>query len=101
MKIQVEVSWVVMPCSVVVGYQHFGGLCCLHLQGKVNGARKVVQMEVASLYENTTWRHNPGDLDFNSHLRHDAELVHISETYEYLPEIHFNTVTTSPFRSSK
>jgi hypothetical protein len=31
-KIQVEVFWVVTPCSVVVGYQHFGGPCCLHLQ---------------------------------------------------------------------
>jgi len=27
-----------MPCGVAVGYQHFGGLCCLHLQGEVNGA---------------------------------------------------------------
>jgi hypothetical protein len=25
------VSWVVALCSVVVGYQHFGGLYCLHL----------------------------------------------------------------------
>jgi hypothetical protein len=32
-KIQVEVFWVVMPCSVVAGYQRFGGPCCLHLQG--------------------------------------------------------------------
>jgi len=24
-----------MQCSVVIGYQHFGGLCCLHLQGEV------------------------------------------------------------------
>jgi len=24
-----------MPYSVVVGYQHFRGLCCLHLQGEV------------------------------------------------------------------
>jgi len=24
--------WVMMPCSVVVGYQHFRGSCCLHLQ---------------------------------------------------------------------
>jgi hypothetical protein len=27
--LNVEVFWVVMPCSVVVGYQHFGGTCCL------------------------------------------------------------------------
>jgi hypothetical protein len=34
-SIQVEVFWVVTPCSVVVGYQHFGGPCYLHLQGEV------------------------------------------------------------------
>jgi hypothetical protein len=28
---QVEVFWVVTPCSVVVGYQRFRGPCCLHL----------------------------------------------------------------------
>jgi len=27
----------VVSCSVVVGYQHFGELCCFHLQGEVNG----------------------------------------------------------------
>jgi hypothetical protein len=26
--------WFVTPCSDAVGYQHFGGLCCLHLQGE-------------------------------------------------------------------
>jgi hypothetical protein len=34
-KIQVEVFWIVMPCRVAVGYQHFGRPCCLHLQGEV------------------------------------------------------------------
>jgi hypothetical protein len=29
---QVEVFWVVIPCSVMVGYQRFRGPCCLHLQ---------------------------------------------------------------------
>jgi hypothetical protein len=29
---QVEVFWIVTPCSVVVGYRRFGGPCCLHLQ---------------------------------------------------------------------
>jgi hypothetical protein len=33
-KIQVEVLWVVTPCSDVVGYQRFEGPCCLHLQGE-------------------------------------------------------------------
>jgi len=27
MKMQVEVFWVVTPCSIVVGYQRFGGSC--------------------------------------------------------------------------
>jgi hypothetical protein len=31
MKIQVKFFWVVMPCSDVIGYQHFRGPCCLHL----------------------------------------------------------------------
>jgi hypothetical protein len=32
---QVEVFWVVTPCSVVVGYQNFRSPWCLHLQGEV------------------------------------------------------------------
>jgi len=30
----------VMPCSVAVGYQRFGGTCCLHLQVEMNAAGK-------------------------------------------------------------
>jgi hypothetical protein len=33
MIFQVEVFWVVTPCSVVVGYQRFRGSCCRHLHG--------------------------------------------------------------------
>jgi len=33
MKIQVEVSWVVTPCSTGLGYQRFGAPCCFYLQG--------------------------------------------------------------------
>jgi hypothetical protein len=36
MKIQISVLWVVTWNSGVVGYQRFGGLCCLHLQGEVD-----------------------------------------------------------------
>jgi hypothetical protein len=32
--------WVVMLCSVVVGYQCFIGPCCLPLQGEMTGDRK-------------------------------------------------------------
>jgi len=36
LNIPVEVFWVMTPCSVPVGYQRFGGPCCLPLQGEVN-----------------------------------------------------------------
>jgi hypothetical protein len=36
-KIQVEVFWVMTLCGVVVGYQLYGGLFCLHFQGEMNG----------------------------------------------------------------
>jgi hypothetical protein len=39
---QVDVFWVVTPSSVVVGYQRFGGPCCLHLQGE-DGGNKVLR----------------------------------------------------------
>jgi hypothetical protein len=38
-KIQVEVFWVVTLCSVLVGYQHFGGPCYLCLQDEGGGSR--------------------------------------------------------------
>jgi hypothetical protein len=34
---QVQVCWVVTPCSVVAGYQCFRAACCLHLQGEIIG----------------------------------------------------------------
>jgi hypothetical protein len=37
MKIQAKI-WVVMPCSVGVGYQRFWGPYCLHLQGEDGGS---------------------------------------------------------------
>jgi len=39
-KIQVKISWLVMPCNVAVGYLHFRRPCCLHLHGEVNGTGK-------------------------------------------------------------
>jgi hypothetical protein len=37
-KFHVVVLWVMMLCSGVLGYQHFGGPCCHHLQGEVGGS---------------------------------------------------------------
>jgi hypothetical protein len=66
-EIQVQFFWVVTPCSVVVGYQRFGGPCCLHLQGEVT-------MEAAEYSETltsyiTTQRYNSQDHVLG--LRHD------------------------------
>jgi hypothetical protein len=64
-KIQVEVFWVVTPCSVAVGYKRFGGSYCLF--------RNV---------GNTTWRHNPEHHDFNSSgfLNSENKPAALSET---------------------
>jgi hypothetical protein len=51
--IEVKV-WVVMPCSIAVGYQRFGGPCCFHLHS-----------EDGSI--NTTRHHNSENLDLKHH----------------------------------
>jgi hypothetical protein len=38
--IWVTIFWIVMLCSDMVGYHHFGGPCFLNLQGEVNGTGK-------------------------------------------------------------
>jgi len=52
-KIQVEVFWVVTPCSVVVGYRRFGGPYCM----------KMRLLKLVS-YRNTTRRHNNNNFRF-------------------------------------
>jgi len=55
---QVEVFWIVTPCSVAVRYQRLGGPCCFHLQGKVKMEAARSPESLAS-YRNTTRRQNP------------------------------------------
>jgi hypothetical protein len=57
--------WVLIPCSVVVEYQHFRGSCCFHLHF-------ILKMEAAQFskmvsYHNTTWNQNPENLNLNLH----------------------------------
>jgi hypothetical protein len=37
-KIQIEVVWVLTPCSVMVGYKRFSGACCLYLHPEDGGS---------------------------------------------------------------
>jgi hypothetical protein len=39
-KIQARVFWIMMLSSAAVGYQCFGGPCCLFLQGEGSGTGK-------------------------------------------------------------
>jgi len=45
---QVKVFWVVMTCSVMIGYQSFRGPCCLHLQGGDEDSMDPLQHYTAS-----------------------------------------------------
>jgi hypothetical protein len=58
-KIQVEVFRVVMPCSVIVRYQHFGRPCWME-------AARFSKTLVS--YCNTTWHHNPENIDLDLHM---------------------------------
>jgi len=56
---RVEVSWVLIPCSFVVGYQGFGGPCCLHLQGgrKFLDKRSIHQLLKKILNHRVKWHY--------------------------------------------
>jgi hypothetical protein len=50
---QVDIFWVVTPCSVVVGYQCFGGSCCLHLQDEYGGSMVLRNVGILFTHKNT------------------------------------------------
>jgi hypothetical protein len=79
-KIHVMVLLVITLYSDVEGYQRFGGPCCLHLQGEMNGTGKVcihtgskykrgrpaVGKEQGGVpYQTATGRSRPGRVQFS------------------------------------
>jgi len=58
------IFWVVTLCSDVVGYQQFGGPCCLDLQGELKAAKS---SETWLSYHITTQYHNPENFDLYHH----------------------------------
>jgi len=74
---KVVIFWVVTPCSIVVGYRCFRGLCALHLHFTLKIDAAWTSETVVS-YHNTIRRHNPEDLDLKHH-RHEnlkARIMH-------------------------
>jgi len=52
--LQVDAFWVVTSSSDVVGYQHYGGPCCFHVQNEVNGVGFEVDSAVISSLHGVT-----------------------------------------------
>jgi len=67
-KIQVEVFWVVTPCSVAVGHQRFGGggLCSLHLYREAGG-RKILRNDGILPQRFTALQNRRPRLQFTEH----------------------------------
>jgi hypothetical protein len=71
-KIQVKVICVIMPCSIVAGYHHFGGPWCLHPE---DGGSKIFQNV------NTTQHHIPEDLDLTVSFFLPLKCFHLNISY--------------------
>jgi hypothetical protein len=68
-RIQIDVFWIVTPCSDARGYPRFEGLCYLHLQGEVT-MEAARTSETSVSYRNTTRHHDPEGFAFNDFRIH-------------------------------
>jgi len=74
-KFLVEVFRIVIPCSVVVGYESFGAPCCLYqhrwyptttLYGVTTLKMEAAWISETFVSYNTTRRHDPENIDLNT-----------------------------------
>jgi len=63
---QVEVFWVVTPCSVVIGYQRFRGPCILHLRSHTQNS---VIINLIILCGCGTWSHSDEETQIDARCR--------------------------------
>jgi len=91
-KLQVKVFWVVTLHSVTVGDQHFGGPCCLYLYPWRSSKTWV-------FYSNTTWHHNPEDLNLEKFVMPLLTYIILKKTFRLMKEM--NDITSVGTRVSK
>jgi hypothetical protein len=64
-KTECAFSWVAVAlCTVVGGYQHFGALCCLHLQPFNPEVEAAWSSETPISNHHTAWHNNPENHEF-------------------------------------
>jgi hypothetical protein len=84
------VFWIVAPCSVVDGYQRFGGPYCPYLQGRSDGV--AWSSETLVSIGHTTRRHNPENHEF--YLRRENKSIFmLHEHFQRLHSSHFSDAT--------
>jgi hypothetical protein len=88
LNLLIVVLWVVVPCSLVGGYQHFRGNCPLHLQSTSSVLKMKVICPSKTLVTTyrTTRRPNPEDQNLHYHSFENLRSLHaVKLDYDTLP----------------
>jgi len=77
-----------MPSSVAIGYQHFGGRCCLHLQREDEGSMDLLNS--SHFLKNCTCN--------NTFMVDEFECIYFHDTFRALKLFRSNSITWQSFR---